>query len=153
MRKALVSIAALGAALVAVPAMAQSYGYPDANYGPQAWHHGGQGGYRPDRVSVDQVRYAVDRAIRSGRVSGREAWALRRAVDDLQRRDWRAQRDGYSWDERRDIDMRGREILQRLRYSDGYGGYGDDGYGDRGPGAPPPPPPGPPGPPPPPRGW
>ena len=54
---------------------------------------------------------------------------MRYAVDDLQRRDYRAQRDGYSWGERRDIDSRAREILQRLQYSNGnYGGY-DNGYG------------------------
>lgn len=145
MRKVLVSIAALGAALAASPSMAQSYpggGYPDAGYGQPGFEHGGRGGYRSNPVSVDQLRFAVDRAIRSGRVSGGEARALRRAVDDLQRRDYRAQRDGYSWGERRDIDQRAREILQRLQY--GNGGY-DNGYGDRGRdggGYPPPPPPG-----------
>ena len=134
MRKVLVSIAALGVALSAAPAMAQSWGNPGGGYGQPGYGNGyDQRGYgndfRRQGVSVDQVRFAVERAIRSGRVSGREARALRNAVDDLQRRDYRAQRGGYNWGERRDIENRAREILQRLQYSNGnYGGY-DNGYG------------------------
>lgn len=129
--KILVSIAALGTALAAVPSTAQSYGHPGGGYGQPGY--GDQRGYGDDYrrggPSVEQVRNAVERAIRSGQVQGREAYALRRAVDDLQRRDYRARRDGYNGGERRDIDQRAREILQRLQYSNG--GYGDrDGYCD-----------------------
>jgi len=139
MRKFIVSVAALGVALSAAPAMAQSYGQPGYGYGQPGYGYDQRGynnDYRRGGTSVDQVRFAVERAIRSGRVSDREARALRRAVEDLQRRDWRAQRYGYNWNERRDIDARAREILQRLQYSNGsYGnGYGDrdgDGYRDR----------------------
>jgi hypothetical protein len=138
MRKVLVSIAALGAALSAAPAMAQSWGNPGGGYGQPGYGNGydqrghDQRGYDNDRrqgTSVEQVRFAVERAIRSGRVPGREARALRNAVDDLQRRAYRAQRDGYSWGERRDIDNRAREILQRLQYSNGNYGGNDNGYG------------------------
>jgi hypothetical protein len=137
MRKVLVSIAALGVALSAAPSMAQSWGnsgggYGQPGYGNRYDQRGYDNDYRRQGVSVDRVRLAVERAIRSGRVSGREARALRYAVDDLQRRDYRAQRDGYSWGERRDIDARAREILQRLQYSDGnYGGYDNGDRRDR----------------------
>lgn len=132
MRKFIVSVAALGVALSAAPAMAQSWGNQGSYDQRGNDQRGDDNDFRRRGTSVDQVRFAVDRAIRSGQITGREARALRNAVDDLQRRDYRAQRDGYDWRERREIDNRAREILQRLRY--GNGAY-DNGYGsdrDRG---------------------
>lgn len=68
MRKVLVSIAAVGAALVAAPSMAQSWGNPGGGYGQPGYDNGGyNNGYgRGGTVTPWQVRDMVERAIDRG---------------------------------------------------------------------------------------
>ena len=142
MRKVLVSIAALGAALSAAPSMAQSWGNPGGGYGqPGYGQYGyGQPGYNNDyrrddyrRASLSpyQIRDLVEQAIREGRVDRREARDLRDDVKDLIRVDRKVQRYGYNWANRREIDQRSQDILRRLR--DNGPGYGRGWGGANGP--------------------
>jgi hypothetical protein len=136
MRKVLVSMAAIGVALAAVPAMAQYN--PGGGYG--GGYGNGNGGYnngygRPGNVTPWQVRDMVERAINRGELSRHDARELREDVRDLMRRAARARYDNGDWGARRDIDRRTADILrdlQRARRDGGRNGNGyGNGYGDR----------------------
>jgi len=129
MRKVLVSIAALGAALAAGPSLAQSYGYPGGG--------NGQPGYGDNRFAVPspwQVRDMVERAIQRGDVSRGEARGLRDDVRELFRLQQRT-RYGNDWRAQRELQHRTMEVLRTLRESrrDGNGRWDrrDDDYRDR----------------------
>lgn len=140
MRKLIVPIAALGAALAAAPSTAQSYGYPGGGYGRP---NDGQG-YGGNRYMVPapwQVRQMIDQAVRSGEVSRYEARRLYGDARDLDRLYDRAQRHGDDYRARQEWQRRTFEVLRELRAArnDGDGRYG---YGDHDGRYPPPPPPG-----------
>ena len=123
MRKVLVSMAAVGVALAAVPAMAQwnnGGGYGQPNYGDNNGY--GRGG----SVTPRQVRDMVERAIDRGEVSRHDARELREDVRNLIQLEQRARwRDDYS--KRREIDRRTADILRDLQRArrDGGRGYGN----------------------------
>lgn len=124
MRKVLVSIAALGAALAAGPALAQSYGYPGGGYG--------QPGYGNDRMAVPspwQVREMVERAIQRGEVSRGEARGLRDDVRDLFRLQQRT-RYGNDWRAQQQLQRKTFEVLRELREARRDGDR-DGRWGDR----------------------
>ncbi len=140
MRKVLVSIAALGAALSAVPSMAQSWGYPGSGYGQPGYDQRGYGqpnyggGYNDDRLATPspwQVREMVERAIQRGQVSRGDARELREDVGDLFRLDQRS-RYGNDWRAREKLQRKTMDVLRDLRRAS-RDGYRDDGYryGDR----------------------
>jgi len=137
MRKVLISIAAAGAALVAAPSMAQSWGngggYGQPNYGNGGYNSGyGNSGYgRPGSVSPWQVRDMVERAINRGEISRHDARELREDVRDLLRRAERVRYDGRDWGARRDLDRRANDILRNLQRARADGGRYGYGRGDR----------------------
>lgn len=120
MKKFLLSmaaVAALGAA--ASPAAAQVYD----RYGD----HG-----RYDQIGRgDNLERRIDRSLRTGQISPREAYRLRADVRDVQRLEWRYARDGRmsGW-ERADLDRRYDMVRMRLRHERNDRDYGY-GYGYR----------------------
>ncbi|QDZ06471.1 hypothetical protein FPZ24_02425 [Sphingomonas panacisoli] len=127
MRKVLVSIAALGAALSAAPSMAQSYGYPGGGYGQPG--NGYNNGYAVP--SPWQVREMVERAIQRGEVSRGEARDLRDDVRDLFRLQQR-NRYGNDWRAQRELQRKTMDVLRELRDARGDrdGRWGDRDRGD-----------------------
>ncbi|MBS0479407.1 MAG: hypothetical protein JSR79_08920 [Proteobacteria bacterium] len=122
MRKVLVSIAALGAALSAAPSLAQSWG--NGGYGQPGY------GYGDSRYAAPgpwQVREMVERAIQRGEVSRGEARDLRDGVRDLFRLEQRT-RYGNDWRARERLQRKTFEVLRELREArrDGDGRWGRD---------------------------
>lgn len=130
MRKLLVSIAALGAALSAAPSMAQSWGNPGGGYGQPGYGNGGYGDNRMAVPSPWQVREMVERAIQRGDVSRGEARELRDGVRDLFRLEQRT-RYGNDWRAREKLQRKTFEVLRELRESRRDGDR-DGRWGDRG---------------------
>ncbi len=139
MRKLIVSIAALGAALSAAPSMAQSWGNPGGGYGQPGNGYGGDSRYAVP--SPWQVREMVERAIQRGDVSRREGRELRDDVRDLIRLEQRS-RGGYGggdYGARRELQRKTMDVLRNLRQASRDGGrdgrWGnrdrDDDYRDR----------------------
>jgi len=128
MRKVLVSVAALGAALAASSSMAQSYGYPGGGYGqPGYGYNEGYGGNRMAVPTPWQVRDMVERAIQRGDVSRGEARDLRDNVRDLFRLEQRT-RYGNDWRAREKLQRKTMDVLRDLRAAR-RDGYRDDRYG------------------------
>ena len=126
MRKLIVSIAALGAALSAAPSMAQSWG--NGGYGQPGY------GYGDNRAAVPtpwQVREMVERAIQRGEVSRSEARELRDDVRDLFRLQQRT-RYGNDWRSQRELQRKTMDVLRNLRDSRGDrdGRWGNRDSGD-----------------------
>ena len=112
MRKFLVSVALATATLAAVPAAAQ---YHDSHVG---WNHRG-----PDRRAVqelrtrlDQVQLRIDRSVRRGIISHREAFGLRRQAAQLRRQISIASRNGLSGREFAGLRGEVNRLEQRLRF-------------------------------------
>jgi len=102
-------ILSLGAAAVlatALPASAQSWD---------------RSGFRDN--SIEQ---RIDRGVRDGSLTGREARNLRDQLEQIHRLEWRYGRDGVSSREARDLDRRYAELNQKLRFErhDGDRRYG-----------------------------
>lgn len=130
MRKVLVSIAALGAALAAAPSMAQSYGYPGGGYGQPGY--GYDNGYNNGRYTVPSARQVsdmVERAIQTRQVSWREARELREDVRDLFRLEQKS-RYGNDWGAREKLQRKTFEVLRELREARRDDGR-DGRWGDR----------------------
>lgn len=119
MRNFIIPALVLAAASVAVPAAAQSYGH---NYGPNYGH---------SRAPAHQVSYGywqsisarqaeldrrIDRAVRSGQISNREAYRLRGEFNALKRREADYRRDGLSSWQRADLDRRFDRLSAQVRY-------------------------------------
>ena len=114
-------ILSLGAAAVlaaALPASAQSFARPG--------------------VRDNGIEQRIDRGVRDGSLTRREAASLRDQLQNIHQIEWRYGRDGVSAREARDIDNRYAALNQKLRFErhDGDRRYGwnDHGYGwnDRG---------------------
>jgi hypothetical protein len=110
-------ILSLGAAAVlatALPAAAQSWDRP---------------GFRDN--SIEQ---RIDRGLRDGSLTRREAASLRDQLENIHRLEWRYGRDGISAREARDLDSRYAQLNQRLRFerNDRDTRYGWNDRHDRG---------------------
>ncbi len=141
MRKLILSVAVLGSALAAVPALAQDYrgqsiyqqddrGFRDNDRG----YGNGYGNQSSHRLR--QIGFRIDRNIQAGRLSTREAYALRREYNNLVSLDRRLRAGGLTRWERNTLDQRTNLLATRLQQyrGNGYddrGGRGDD-YGYRG---------------------
>ena len=124
MKGLLISLGAVAVLATALPAAAQSW---DRSYGG--------GGALEQRI---------ERGIRDGSLTRREAVSLRQRLNEVQRLEWRYGRDGrISNSEARELDRRYAELERRLRFERrddqrrgygwndrGYDGYRNDrGYG------------------------
>ena len=108
MKKILLSIAAVSAVAVAVPAVASAQSYDRGH---------GRGGYQDvggDRVArLDQ---RIDMGIRNGGLSRNEAWRLKGDLRETARLESRYRRGGLSGWERQDLDRRYDRISAQIRY-------------------------------------
>ncbi len=130
---------ALAAASVAVPAMAQSYG-PQNHYDRGSRYEQDRGGRydhdrrdnnrhdRGDRYDHDngrnwqpiaqrrnQLENLIDRGMRAGWLSRREASYVRNEMNALVRLEYRYQRGGMSWRERQDLQTRYDRLIEMTR--------------------------------------
>jgi hypothetical protein len=138
MRKLIVSLAAVGAALVvASPAAAQYYPQPQPQpygYGSQQYGYGYNNGYgqvRALQVRIDAVQRQIERLDRRDWTRG--AKQLRKESRNIERRLRSAERYGLNPYEANSIQVQIAQLEQRVRYAAGnrYGGY-QNGYGSNG---------------------
>lgn len=116
-KKALLSMLAASAVVMATPALAQNSGF-SISFGSSGYGQGyGQRyGYGEDRGldrRADRLAERIDRAAYNGRISRREAQTLQWQLDQYQQLEWSYNRNGLSRWERADLDQR----LQRIQYS------------------------------------
>jgi hypothetical protein len=142
MRKLVLTIALLGSAVAATPALAQDYrGQPGYQQGSDYSRSDGRDfgrnrGYRDDRGYNDsaqqlrQIGFRIERDARSGLLTGREAFALRREYANLVSLD-RKLRIGYASRPERDLLDRRIAMLTRQLQQYRNADYTDRGYGDR----------------------
>ena len=126
MRRLILSVAVLGSALAAVPALAQDYrgqsvyqqddrGYRDNDRG----YGNGNGNQSSQRLR--QIGVRIDRNIQAGRLSRREAAALRREYNYLVSLDRRLRTGGLTRWERNTLDQRTNLLATRLQQYRGNG--------------------------------
>jgi hypothetical protein len=97
---------------------------------------------------IDALSQRLDAGLRAGSITRREAWPLRRQLDDLRRLEARYSLNGFTRFERDDLQQRLRTFRQDLRVADngsydrydrmawddtGYGRTGNGYYGTGGP--------------------
>lgn len=150
MKKFLIPALALAAASVAVPAMAQNYGHQDHDgRGGYQQDRGGRydndrdgrwdnnRGDRDDRYGRDdnrnwqpiaqrrnQLQRLVDRGLRNGWLSRREARYVQSEANELIRLEYRYQQGGLSWRERQDLESRYERLIAMTRdHRQDHGGY------------------------------
>ncbi len=115
MRKTILMTALIGATLAAAPAVAQpgyGYGNTDRGYG---YNNGGQ--YREGaRQELWQLSQRVDRGVRQGDLTRREADYFRREIAQLRNLDQRYSYGGYDWRDQRQLDQRIDRLRQQLRF-------------------------------------
>ena len=139
MKKLLTAAAVVASLGVALPAAAQTWngGYGGA-YG--GGYGAGYSGYRSDSFGGRNIENRIDRGVRDGSLTPREARNLSRELDDIRRLERQYSRNGVSPWEARHLDQRYAALTARLRIErrDGdtrFGDYGRDygrnGYGYR----------------------
>lgn len=127
MKRVILSLAAVAALGVAMPAAAQGFA-------PNGWGH---------RFDDNRIEMRIDRGFRDGSLTRREARTLRSQLQDARRLEAAYSRDGrISGNEARDLDRRYAALSTRLRWerndgenrnvrAPGYGyrgGYNNGGY-------------------------
>jgi hypothetical protein len=162
MKKLLLTMTALSACAIAAPAAAQSsgYQYPNSGYQNNGYQNGYQNngyqngyqnnGYYNQNANggvgmenrLARIDGRIQAGIQNGSIDQREARTLRRQLNDIRRLDQQYGRDGYSQQERADMQQRLRAFRDQLNYADGgrggngqYGsnnGYNNGGYNGQG---------------------
>lgn len=132
MRKLIVSLAVAGAAVAfAAPAAAQYYpGQYGAPYGNAYGYNSNYGQVRSLQARINMVERQINQLDRRDRIRDRAADRLRSDANKLERRLQRAARDGMSFREANDIQIRLSRLEQQVRYSvaNNYGRNGYNGY-------------------------
>ena len=117
MRNFVIPALALAAAAVAMPAAAQSYGHSPSrapNYAPA--HQVSYGNWQPIGARQAELDRRIDRAVRSGQISNREAYRLRGEFNALKRLEVDYRRGGLSSWQRADLDRRYDRLSAQVRY-------------------------------------
>lgn len=128
MRRFVIPMAVLGAALAAQPALAQSWG----NQGYGQGYGYGYGQNREYRVGdAQRIEWRVEQLARSGQLNGREVQNLRWQARNLRDIERRYSYNGYSRGELRDLDMRADRLSQQIRYAARDGRWDRDDRYDR----------------------
>jgi hypothetical protein len=131
MRKLILTVAAVGAALVAAsPAAAQYYPAPQP-YGYNGYgFQNNWGQVRALQARIDNVERRINWLDRRDRIGDGRADRLREEADRIEHRLHERARGGLNPYEMRDIEVRIARLEQRVQYSvaNGYGRYG---YRDR----------------------
>ena len=127
MRNFVIPALALAAAAVALPAAAQSYGHaPGRAPAYQAPVHQAPvrqvsyGRWQPIGARQAELDRRIDRAVRSGQISNREAYRLRGEFNALKRLEADYRPGGLSSWQRADLDRRYDRLSAQVRY-DRYG--------------------------------
>ena len=132
MRKFLIAAATAASALaVAAPASAQYYPQPQRGYG---YGYNNYGGVRSLQARLDQIQRQIERLDRRNVISNKEARRLREDARELERRIYRAGRNGLNPMERQNLEYRIQRLEQKLMRdaNDGHGwNRGYDGRWDR----------------------
>jgi len=140
MRKLVLSLAAVGAALaVATPAAAQyypapqQYGYGYSNGYGNGYGYNGQ--VRALQQRIDRIEYQIRVLDRRDRIRDDSADRLKEEANRVESRLHRAARYGLNGYEANDIQVRIARLEQRVqyaanRYGRRYSGYGNNGYGN-----------------------
>jgi hypothetical protein len=127
MRKLLIAMTAVSTLAVAAPAAAQWNNQNNVNANANI-----NGGI-DSRIARLDAR--IQAGVQSGAIDRTEARNLRMQLRELRRLDRQYSRNGYTQQERADIQMRVRTFRDQLRLADGGGngyGYGNQGYGNQG---------------------
>ena len=112
MKKLLLTVAAIPVLAFAAPAVSQVNYYAAGDAGIQ------------NRIA--QIHTRIDAGIRAGTINRAEARNLRIELRQLTRLEAQYARNGLTSDERRDLQMRLRDLRQDVRLADGRGGRWDD---------------------------
>lgn len=115
MRNFVIPALALAAAAVAMPAAAQSYGHPHGPARPPA-HQVSYGYWQSIGARQADLERRIDRAVRYGQISNREAYRLRGQLDALKRLEMDYRRGGLSSWQRADLDRRYDRLSAQVRY-------------------------------------
>lgn len=120
MRKLIVPALVLAAASVAAPSFAQSYHRPapppPPHHGPQ---HAGYGAWQSINARQANLDRRIDRGVRNGQLSRREAVRLRGEFNSLLRLEANYRRSGLTAWERADLDRRFDRLSAQIRYERG----------------------------------
>lgn len=116
MRKLIVPALVLAAASVAAPSFAQSYHRPapppPPHHGPQ---HAGYGAWQSINARQANLDRRIDRGVRNGQLSRREAVRLRGEFNSLLRLEANYRRGGLTAWERADLDRRFDRLSAQIR--------------------------------------
>ncbi len=120
MRKLVAPALILAAVSVAAPSMAQSYHRPAP---PPPPHHGpyqpGHGAWQSINARQANLDRRIDRGVRNGQLSRREAVRLRGEFNSLLRLEANYRRGGLTAWERADLDRRFDRLSAQIRYERG----------------------------------
>ncbi|WP_312598147.1 hypothetical protein [Brevundimonas sp.] len=120
MRKLVAPALILAAVSVAAPSMAQSYHRPAP---PPPPHHGpyqpGHGAWQSINARQANLDRRIDRGVRTGQLSRREAVRLRGEFNSLLRLEANYRRGGLTAWERADLDRRFDRLSAQIRYERG----------------------------------
>jgi hypothetical protein len=120
MKRPLFLVTAISALCAAAPGAAQN-----------SWRHGLDTRFD---ARISQLQARLDAGIRAGTIDRREAWSLRRQLNDLSRLEQRYSYGGFTAYERADLQRRIQSVRQDIRVADAgrwdrYGQRGDYGRG------------------------
>lgn len=113
MRNFVIPALALAAAAVAMPAAAQSYGHVPSR---APAHQVSYGNWQSIGARQAELDRRIDRAVRSGQISNREAYRLRGEFNALKRLEVDYRRGGLSSWQRADLDRRYERLSAQVRY-------------------------------------
>jgi hypothetical protein len=130
MKKLIVSslIAASAVALSAGAASAQSWRGDDYGRSGDYGRYEDRGRWVSINERQDRLERRIDRGVQRGDLTRREAFRLRREMDDVARLEHRYRMNGLSNWERADLDRRFDRISAQIRWERNDGQYGS-GYG------------------------
>jgi len=114
-KKVLIPALALVAASVALPAAAQSYG-PGRDYRDHDRYERSDYGWQSINQRQAQLDRRIDRGVRNGQLTRREAGRLRSEFASLVRLEAQYRRGGLNRWERADLDDRFDRLEARIRY-------------------------------------
>ena len=117
-KKMLVPALVLAATSAALPAAAQSYGHQDRDYGrghDRGYQNAGYGNWQSINQRQDQLDRRIDRGVRNGSLSRREAGRLRAEFNGIARLEQSYRRGGLSGWERADLDRRFDRLSAQIR--------------------------------------
>jgi hypothetical protein len=112
MRKFIIPAVVLAAASAALPAAAQSYGH----HGRPPVYQAGYGHWQSINARQDDLDRRIDRGVRTGQLSRREASRLRGEFNGLLRLEANYRRGGLTAWERADLDRRFDRLSGQIRH-------------------------------------